>query len=465
MPRLIKLSSDNEVTADFQNFFTEDIIIHPKSKVALYNMSLTLSQKTFEINLSNFVFTAQVKGANQGTGGPRNVLMRLGSYTQAGFLQELTRALNSSVAIVDGAGSGRNRNEWKPIFKADKLSIQYSSVTDDVGAANQFILGKLAFNNNTLGKAAAGTDGVWESAFIKSIFCNGVGEFKVQLVNNTDGVCFGLMNDITAGNTLSPLNYYIAVFIDGGVYKYFFNGNTTATTIAPGGTDVITIVLELGGFKIKTGANDNALNDIVTLPYEYNQILHGAVSLLNNNNSLTVTQYTPSPYQNVNASGVSLVDDIADIQDTENYLKIDSLGAPASATSQHAIILPAATARLFGFSTLNNGLPSNTQGSFDGTEIVRFGKLPETLTVEIPSLGLEGYDGEVHRRRPILAILPAQDTPGVQRDYSANYPIYIDLNNKDKQLLNTLQVRILDEGGVPVSIEAGPGVTITLLLE
>jgi len=148
MPRLIKLSSDNEVTADFQNFFTEDIIIHPKSKVALYNMSLTLSQKTFEINLSNFVFTAQVKGANNNTGGPKNVLMRLGSYTQAGFLQELTRALNSSVAIVDGAGSGRNRNEWKPIFKADKLSIQYSSVTDDVGAANQFILGKLAFNNN-----------------------------------------------------------------------------------------------------------------------------------------------------------------------------------------------------------------------------------------------------------------------------------------------------------------------------
>lgn len=464
MPRLIKLSSDNEVVADFQNFFTEDIVIEPNSKVALYNLSLTLAQKTFEVNLSNFAFQVQVKGRSNNTGGLRQCLMRLGTYNQSGFLQELTRAINSSMQIVDGASNGASRNEWKPIFKAEKLNIQYASVSDDTNANIQFVLGKLAFANAVLGKA--GTNGVWESAFTKNVFCNGVGIMGCTLVTGDDGVCFGLVSDITSANTLTPQNYFLSVFIDNGVYKYYYNGNTNATTIAPGATDIITITLELGGLTIRAGANPGALAPIVTIPYEYNQILHGAVSLLNNANSVTGLVYTPSPYQNSNVSGVSLVQDVADIQDLENYLQFDNVGAPPDARgSVHSIVLQPATMRLFGFTTAPAPDQAATKGSFNGTEIVAFGKLPETLTVEIPSLGLEGYDGEVHRRRPILAILPAEDVPGVQRDYSASFPIYIDMKNKDRQLLNTIQVRILDEGGVPINIEAEPGVIVTILVD
>jgi hypothetical protein len=465
MPRLIKLSSDNEVVADFQNFFTEDIVILPNSKVALYNLSLTLSQKVFEVNLSNYSLQAQVKGSNNGTGGLKQVLLRLGTYTQAEFLQELTRALNGSMAIVDGgiANNITSRNEWKPIYDMDKLKIQYSATTDDLNAGITFVLGTLAFNGNALGKA--GTDNVWESAYTSKVFSNGVGNIFCQLVNTRNGICIGLVNDISNGGSLAPQNYYICVFIEGGVYKYCFNGTVYATTQAPSNNERIIIRQELGAFKILIGATPQTILTIATFPCLYDQILHGAVSLLMNNSSVTALAFTPSPFQNTNATGVSLVQDVNDIQDVENYIQHDSLGAPATVGTQHRIVLPEATARLLGYTTLDNVDVSQISGSFNGTEIIRFGKLPETLTIEIPSLGLEGYDADIHRRRPILAILPAGETPSVQRDYSANYPIYIDVNNKDKQLLNTIQVRILDEGGVPVNIEAGPGVVLTILLD
>lgn len=465
MPRLIKLSSDNEVTADFQNFFTEDIVIQPNSKVALYNMSLTLSQKVFEVNLSNFAFQAQVKNTYNATGGLKQVLLRLGTYTQEGFLQELTRALNSTMAMVDGStNNGRSsRNEWKPIYNLDKLSIQYSATLDDSNANITFVQGKLSFAGNNLGKA--GTDNVWESTYASKVFNNGVGQIACKLVNTNNGICIGLVNDITNGLTLAPQNYYVCVFIEGGVYKYCFNGTVYATTRVPGTNEFIFIRQELGAFTIKVGLTPANQLTIASFPCEYDQILHGAVSFLMNNNVLTDVSYTPSPFQNTNATGVSLVRFVRDIQDAENYIQHDNLGAPATTGSTHRVVLPEATARLFGFTTLNNADPPQISGSFDGTEIIRFGRLPETLTIEIPSLGLEGYDGDVHRRRPILAILPAGETPSVQRDYTASYPIYIDLNNKDRQLLNTIQVRILDEGGVPVSIDAEPGVVLTMLLD
>ena len=96
---------------------------------------------------------------------------------------------------------------------------------------------------------------------------------------------------------------------------------------------------------------------------------------------------------------------------------------------------------------------------------MNFSDLANNLTIEIPSLDLYGYDGEVHRRRNILSILPADDAAEVQRFYQAIYPIYIDINNRNEQLLNTIQIRILDEAGIPVNIKPLPGVILTILLD
>ena len=460
MPRLIKLASSQENKADFQNFFTEDIVIKPNAKVALYSLSLTLNDRVFEVNDANSSFQVQNIGlpGSGGRGGLKPVSLRTGEYNKASFLIELTRAINSAFALDGGASNGRVHNEWKPVYDTtNKLNIQYNATMDDSDANIKMQLGTFAFAGNNFQKA--GADNTWQSAYMTELFQNGVGNILCNIDAN-NGTCIGLINDTTNGLTLAPQNYFACVFIDNNVYKYYYNGVTSVSAIIPAANDFMSIVLELGELKFWGGGIL-----LGRVAYTYDKQLHGAVSSYMNANVISNLTYSPTPYQNTNATGISVVQRNNEIQDHENYMMFDNVGAPATVGGIHALVLTNASAALLGFLTLNMTHLNAVFGEFDGVRSLNFSDLANNLTIEIPSLDLYGYDGEVHRRRNILSILPADDAAEVQRFYQAIYPIYIDINNRNEQLLNTIQIRILDEAGIPVNIKPLPGVILTILLD
>lgn len=463
MPRLIKLASDQETVADFQAFFTEDIIIKPNSKVALLNLSLTLNKQVFEVDLSNCDFRVQCKGGGP-PGGLKAATLKLGTYDEDAFIAELTRAINTVFSVTDmpSRNAVSNYIEWKPVMTdIGKLKIQYSATAPDTNSIIPLNAGKFSFTANILSKA--GTDSLWESCYTTTIFNNGVGEMWASLTAVDDGVCIGLISDLTNGNLLTPTDFYISVFINAGVYKCCINGAVITSIAIPQVNDLIFVRKSNGTLSVNF-QRGNAVTMLGSLACDYTTLLHGAISFLNNANRITNVNYVPSPFQVSNVNGVSLINDIRDIQHA-NYLNFDNLGATATYATQHRLLLTASSALLLGFNTLDNADLAIITGSFNGDNIIRFGKLAESLTIELPSLALEGYDSDIHRRRSILHILPAGEVPSVQRDYSAIYPIFIDINNKFEQSLNTFHVRILDEGGVPVQMEPGPGCILTVLLD
>ena len=437
-------------------------MIKPNAKVALYSLSLTLNDRVFEVNDTNSSFQVQNIGlpGSNGRGGLKPVSLRTGEYNKASFLIELTRAINSAFALNGGAANGAVHNEWKPVYDiTNKLNIQYNATMDDANANIKMQLDTFSFAGNNLQKA--GADNTWQSAYMTELFQNGVGKISCNITaNNQNGSCIGLIDDTTIGNTLAPQNYYACVFIDNNVYKYYFNGVTTVSGIAPVANNVMSIILELGVIKFLGGGNL-----LGSVAYTYDKQLHGAVSSYMNVNVISNLTYSPTPFQNSNATGVSTVQRNDEIQDHENYMMFDNIGAPAQVGGIHALVFTNASAALLGFTTLNTTHLNAVFGEFDGTRSLNFSDLANNLTIEIPSLDLYGYDGEVHRRRNILSILPADDSAEVQRFYQAIYPIYIDINNRNEQLLNTIQIRILDEAGIPVNIKPLPGVILTILLD
>lgn len=470
MPRLIKLSSAQEVVADFQSFFNEDIVLPPNSKVALLNLSLTIDQNAFEINTSNNTFQVQNKGqqGSGGTGGLFNCTLTPGTYNKNSLITEITRAINSLFSINSGSTNGLDRPEWKPYLNPNnKLTISFSATTEDNNNAINFVLGKFAWSTgNTLSKTVAGTDATWECCFASTIFNNGVGLLQCTLPNTNNGVCVGFINDAKIGGpTFTPADYFLSIYTAAGVYQIMYNGAIVQTPIAPIANDIISIQKQSGQYVIyRTAAAGGGAVEINRFPAVYDQLLHGAISMFNKNNQVTNVSYTPSPFQKVTSQGVSIIN-VADDLPTENYISFDNVGGIARGSSIHRLVLPYASAQLLGFATVDNTTVAVADGQFDGVNVLNFGKLSETITVEMPSLNLEGYDSDVHRRRSILYVLPAGAEPDEQRDYNATYPIYIEMNNKFPQSLNTIHVRILDEAGLPVKVDSGIGVVLTILID
>ncbi len=93
--------------------------------------------------------------------------------------------------------------------------------------------------------------------------------------------------------------------------------------------------------------------------------------------------------------------------------------------------------------------------------------IPSALVVEMPNLPLLSYDSYLHRRRPILAVIPSKDLE-VNNDtitYTPNYPVFIDINNKYQELLNSIRVRLVATNNLPLKIKALYGCDLSVLID
>lgn len=107
----------------------------------------------------------------------------------------------------------------------------------------------------------------------------------------------------------------------------------------------------------------------------------------------------------------------------------------------------------------------NIDSSFDiispRTIMVSF--TPMSLVVELLSLPLKSYDTTAHSRKSILAVIPNIQNINNRLVYEAPYPLYIALDNDKEMLVRNIKARILNSDLSQLALEGNA--TMTLLLK
>ena len=467
MPKLIRLISGADATADFSNFFQEDIRLKKNSRVALQSISLQLDDKNIQVDATNNTFDIQVAR----TAPRRAASLIVGKYNTDTFLSEINRAINSALVYNDRNG---NYDEFqcvwsKTLINSKKvLNIQWNTQSNDFGTGIKPVLVGLnvvdaANNASTITKT--GADGNWDYLYAPTGFSRGVGTFSCMLSNannSMDGVCVGfLANQPEASITgLPPSSYVFAIYSVNGRYRVVKEGNDVPVppaTAVPTDGDRITFILSQGTISLTIGATP-----IATLAYTYPLLLHGAVSCLTDGNQLEDISITPSPYMVSSVAGQNIVQYNEDLQNTNYSSNVGA--APTGATSVHSLYLTPGSQNLLGFGNAAYSYQAQS-GVYAAIHPMIDDAVPSSLIIECPSLHLNSYDGAGHRRRNILAVVPALDTQGNNQFFMPSYPIYIDLHNADEQIFNNIQMRVLDNNNFPVPINPDSGCVIAVLID
>ena len=480
--KYLRIANTNETVSDITNYVAEPITIGSNSKIALDSMSIMIDQSKVIFDSINNTFQVQ----NTDGGALTNAVINDGSYTNQAFTQELTRALNSTTEFEEN----EIRTEWNPIFNIDgKLNIQYLTVLDDQGNDVDILLGP----NMQEQEVGGGTRTLLTSindnggyVYMSNKFINATGTAQFPLISGAtfcDKFAVGFLNNIPSPGKLSlnPEDFYFCAYANTAASQFiqlFFNGqiipetNELLVSTLMNDPNIIICSIETGNLKIYI--NDFLFGEI---PYTFTENLHGCFSQYSKNNPTKLiwygdgdnddTFYTPSPYQNSTSSGVSLITRNEDKIGFESYLQLNNLGAAANVPTLHSLTMSNPVRLLLGFSDNYYEL-TQIGGSFTAENTFNTFVFDSDLLVELPSMLLSSYDGTTNRRRNIIRVVPASDTPlvGGRRRFTSSFPIFISLSSRYEQILNSLQFRILDSNsGKALPILGANSCYITLIVQ
>jgi hypothetical protein len=509
MVQLIRIVSDTETVTDVTNFFNESISISPNSKIALESLKIELSD-IITVTTDNNTFDTQISTNNTPN---YEVVLNTGIYTQSSFIDELTRAMASSMLYTFRPRIGteeKNYTEWKPIIFNDKLVIQYATATPDTGRNNNFkgdlITGKIVqiggatVEGYYLDDTYYRNDNAVENAYIsaESVGVNGALEWRMTVgTNAVPGIGVqAVYNDLFIGlrdinaplipiQTINDLRYGIGIFqgdtpsdfivvayIDGAEY-----GRDTFLNFPDGTGDrsdvSLKITLQQGNVAFwhsMENVNGNGVwysipsNGNLQSAYNYDTTFLGYILMGERYNTVYNVCFTPSPYQNANSSGLSLVKLNSEIQDIESHIKYDELEQPASGPTTHTVIFSNEVKKLLGF-LLNQYTVTSIANQFLAESAIDMGFYSDEIIVELPTEFVNAYEGSQHRRRNIIRYIPSDPLQLTKvRAHTFQYPLYMELGNKDKKIMNYFQVRLLDKDFVPLVISGAKGSMTVLLI-
>jgi hypothetical protein len=487
--KYVRVANTNETQSDFINYIAEPITVGANAKISLDSLSILIDQ-------SKVIVDSQLDGSFSVVNGPTQLIatatIESGNYTASSFIKELTKSINTTTQDdIDN----HIRTEWQPIFTKDgKLSIQYLTCEDEIGES--IITNKSIFikedddydyygGNGGLGGITVSTTPIFINAF-------GICEFPLIKPDGTypNQFACGFINRIPIDTDaiLQPEDYYFCVYANAGQSDFlqvYFNGSKVTTGV----NEVLLTSLNKSPYpgiiraynregKLGFELADNIFPDLIyEMPYTFQENLHCAFSqypMINptrlvvqytNGDNISM-KFTPSPYQNITNTGVSLITKNEDKIGLDNYMQFGAVGAQPLIATIHSITLPPYTKLLLGFQQSYYEVTA-IGGSFDAEDIFNTFTLDTDLIVELPSLMLHTYDGTTTRRRNIIRVIPAENVALVsgRRRYIAPYPLYISLQNKGEQILNSLQIRVLNsDTNLPLPILGERSCSLTLAI-
>ena len=485
--KLIRLTTETN-DGRFDNNFNDEIIIAPKSKIALQSIAVQGDITELTIDGDNEEVQFEIT-----TGDTRTIGLDHATYdehTNHNFLNDLQLKLNQGLLFTDGQDTNKFRNEIgfqmrvkvNDVGKAqvDMANTRYTYTTAtlaEVFKENEAGVINLTGNPMKLASSTATGAGRTDSKHgMSSIspFTTGCGVYRVKLStwnNDTSGATsaasgfeFGLcdstpdkwglpdsMNDNVKTYAIKGFqpdtNYYektsnAGAFVDSGILPDTKTGaNADVLEISIQGINIV-------GSVYRTG--QAAADTIFTVPYEVVDgipkpvyayiIFHGSRA----NIELVDLKFTPDAFLEPRLT-----------EDIENHIDQTSLGsgarplAPrASNTTKKIDFKNESVASFLGFNNISNALVG-VQVIFTAERLFLALIENDALLILLDNLPLESYDGFKNGRKSILATIP-NPTNGQRVVYEPNNLNYIEINNANPISLRNIRARILYQDYTPI---------------
>lgn len=463
--KLIKINNANEISGRFTNTFNDPIILEPNSQIALLNCNLDISTKNIVVNEGNRSFKVNISSTIQ-----RDVTLQVGTYDWVEFRIELQRALNACLEFVGvSAINYMTGFQWKVWKKASKLYIGFDrSSIAGYGMDNLCTISDLVYAVPiwTKGNIAANQDkwtGYTETNryFIKG--CGFIAAFTICPASNMTDPEFAnyrllvglrsveglLINDderrpedcdyaiyTSQNQTNTDVVYYIRRKTENG-----YSNEPTAISVRNG--HEVSIVVTDGNinFQVVNSVSAVVLDENYPVNGEFYDTHHYAVvSLARNDSQARKLSVHTDPFHKIT------------IDEPENYYH-DSLieynGSPtlgALPTSQVRLTMSTAVRNLLSFNQDPQPI-TRTRGTFESDKNIKEIYLPDSIKIELDNINLDSYDSYSKSKRNILACIPkiqyTNDSSG-DITYQTDYPLFLDINNTKRIILNNIKVSILN---------------------
>jgi hypothetical protein len=480
--RLIRLTTEDP-NAIFDNQFKNDIVITPKSKIALKSLSLEVDTSQLESDSSNDKISFQVS-TNEGQKDAQLNHLTYDGTTAPQLFNNMDVKMNAQLTTDSGSANDnigiqiRNsinkQTRFQSQFLKARLGEHLDSVVLDKGPRTVNTSGSTGFK---VFKASGGATPISgnECYFYDSRdICKGGGvlRIKTSLITGLSGDRFivGLTTtnpDTLSNNTpfnLSDVKYGIQAGHSGDKYYPILNGVVgSASSFTPATNDITEMGISGGQVVGRIWKTANSNYDDILTPQNYSfEDLYPIIILLGRDTEIQLQnlRYTPNPYHsNTTYSGYDL--------DNEGRLGATppNQGNYGKETQHFLQFEGSSLSSFLGYS--NNRIPqSGTQLSTNFTatanKIFRPNNISDAFIVEMLNIGLDSYDGETQDRKSYLSVVPKSDSSGGVV-YDAVYPIFIDINNFQPLSLRNIKCRILNNDLSPVNMLGLS--TLSLLIE
>jgi hypothetical protein len=470
--RLISPSTAGLTKSEWTNYFNQDLILKPNSKIGLLNASIPVNLKTITIDNSNDTFYARTKDKQT----LKNMKIPHGNYEPSEFMQIFESVFNEQLTFKSKSDIGfelklsttsetdgdhlnitilRNARESLKNYINSKITVGASDVLTRTGAA--------ASNNCFL-----------YSSFPILTSCS----FIRTTILAPEAMIMGITNKYEGTTNLdnTMLNYAIGINTTGPNVVYFYideNGNTILTQVQPEEDDIISIDIYQNKiwYNVYRGDDTHTLSSIAFQnPQEnYNSV----IALRDPGASCSLPQLI--------YSGIvkELGDDLVYTDNKLSYLQksvelpidYDPLAAPPVPPpnlSQGKFTLIFSTTALKNTLGFTSSILSFTgeENTFKASSSINELVIPKNVLVEIQDLFLDTMDAGLGVQRNLLAVIPQLNLRENNLIYEAtSTPIMLDLNNAYQMNLRSLHVRLLtrsDENDLLIDISEQCELTLLL---
>ena len=490
MVKLLRLTTSNEKTANFDNNFNADIVIPPNGRIALLNIALDTLNSEIIINNSNNILSYQITA----NGDIIEIELENGAYDKISYvnlLQDIETKLNESLLYLDGGDRNLIGLQWRARVVDKRVNIEYDRGILALHEDNFVNNDDVEFQDDSgipdvlavWGEPTLITTDVRDVAMFQTYLSKGIGVLRCQLGRLEphtgpsgfldNGVIIGLSKtDLT---NISPedfdvndISYGLKASANTNGYNRYFTytptareipTSTTSRPVTNGDYDPTNDFMEIqiNGGNIVIGAYKNIENEFVeylNTPYNQNDNLYPFICFHTGSDYTTVfnIQVTPTPYvvkSNHDKAQLSLGIDPPEPNDPitngEALLNFDNSDV----------------SRFLGYDTSQQGPYIANIYNFIAQDVLASADIPDNFLVELLSLNIDSYDGLREQRKNILYSLAVNDDFG-SIHYETPNLLYIDLLNTFELRIRNIRARIVKSDYTPIPILSQGYMTLIL---
>lgn len=476
--KLIRLTAKDDNV--FNNNFQADLQLNENSQIALLNASFEKKQITY--TTSNDVFNYTIDTPNTNT-EELNV-ETYGKTNIISLLRDIELKLNLSLNTAYPSQSGMG---WLVDTNSDnKVTIKtfYGYVMDPFNDS-KFNKDKVEdIGSNVYRKDTAASE-TTANAYIGSnrlFFFNGQsgsGFFRFTL-NELDssgngGVYVGLSNikpenmggDYSFNST--KIDYGIYAKNSASNYEFINSSGLTVSTLAPenfglGGNDNDVLCIRASEGKIEGAIySDTHPNGITLFSEDYNgtQQLYPIVGFYSQTNtSIRRLRYTPYDDEDDELYTATLDTSILQAQEGTPQPPTQDSGFKIGMLFKFPNLR---LANFLGFNEEEIDLVADDVFSLTANNALQFTDKTEAYIVELLNLKLESFDGFKEERKNILALINnVRESTLDDVLYQSNNLVFLDLNNRFKQILRNIEIQIVNDEYQKVDIQGRANITILI---